>query len=490
MESLNTDIYSEIFGCLSLSDSAHVAAVSKAMRDAVYHPAHWTRVIPRISHHHMSDEHLATSLKTRGISAVEWHTVPDSEQPLHNALENCSKLAEIKTMFVPQCTFTQLITRRTEFPVQLTSLRCLVLYQCGHISDFLINQKESNLERALAPFVNLEQFHLHNVITSRNYGDNLTDELLTVVVRCLPNLKDLEVKSIHRVDGYTESIAYMFFPKTFILPELERLCLSTVSILTMMRPVEQLPYLFPKLKHIDVETVGRWDLDGIDQMEDLPFLESVRLSGPIINHMEEKCIDLFICAPELLALDLSCYGQINTQRYPLGEHTRPDLICMITAAAPNLVVLDRSGYKEESLTDLEELTQLTQLEILILDRFGIRSYSGKSFMYNIKPHLTNLRSLIGVDCQSDVDANNSIEFITAPKLDDDNKPMILRKCVDYGHCAEARLADSTVRLRWVPVRKDSASWDKAFGVKYFYPATSYPEKNIDNFIASKDRQDS
>ena len=95
-----------------------------------------------------------------------------------------------------------------------------------------------------------------------------------------------------------------------------------------------------------------------------------------------------------------------------------------------------------------------------------------------------------MDCQSDVDANNSIEFITAPKLDDDNKPMILRKCVDYGQCAEARLADSTVRLRWVPVRKDSASWDKAFGVNYFYPATSYPEKNIDNFIASKERQDS
>ena len=68
MESLNTDIYSKIFGYLSLSDLAHVAAVSKAIRDAVYHPAHWTRFIPRISHHHMSDEHLATSLKTRGIS--------------------------------------------------------------------------------------------------------------------------------------------------------------------------------------------------------------------------------------------------------------------------------------------------------------------------------------------------------------------------------------------------------------------------------------
>ena len=387
---LNLDVLLVIFNYLDKANQLRCAQVCKHWRTAVYHPSLWTNYLFCVMEDGLNAE-TATSLKERDIKTVslrlnKFRQNEPSGSPHHQStlktLASCANVAEIQTLLLlgrpspapPECTMNEIVLC-PKFPSSFETLHSLLIYN--------VDLLEASLQAALGALSNLHTLHMkwqypvpaYHGPRFRYESKEYSFDFLSIILKELPSLKDLEIQSC-AYSGWGKE-GFSISDDIAVLPNLERLAIYD-QFNDMIRPqhLRDILQKFPSLKHIDL-WLNTEHLSGNSQQQlQLPTVNSVQSlcqNGQNIRDPIEHCYVLFRAIfPNLSALDLSFCGVCHK---PFDEET----VSLLTEHAPNLEVLRLEGYTMMTDEQIQQmLFQMSQLKVLII-KLTVAVWEGNPF---------------------------------------------------------------------------------------------------------------
>lgn len=459
------DVLVGIFRHLDRPSLICVAGTCKVLRALAYSPFLWKDCIVRQSTAELSKS-VAESYNMRRIETVIIHLDTAVVDLWRNVfvrrnLERLALTAGIKTLSINHLPHDDVLrsSPTSYFPSDFQCSRCLVLKEIVKEQDFMTFDYLHLFEAAFKALVNLKQLQFEFIVLP-TYGCSGTLPSAALIKRfssfnyfqliCkhLPKLEDLQL-----YEEYESRRDLRLVPPTgkqlsgeeTIWPDMDRFSISQAMLAHHLESM-QLPNIFPKLRHLEIErnkcqnSISESYMKGIiSQME---HLESLCLSM--------ECTVISMVFPELHRL----------KALYLSPETSYSNFDTILESCPNLEVFFIEGYARTTDHLCAVLKKLPKLKILQIIDLGMNSFDEK-FFDQLRVCGTNLMSLIGLECSDLSVLPAHIKFITC-KAD--------KETYTHSHRVDLLMRSSS---GWVNIQRNSATWHCAMGTWYFRPKGSF-----------------